>query len=54
MKNLILIMLITTSLHSKVKLQSEDRFSVHVLTDNMVFQKGLFYGGIEFQAEFSN
>jgi hypothetical protein len=33
---------------------AQDRYSINITTDNMIFQKHLFYGGIEFDAEFSN
>jgi hypothetical protein len=34
--------------------QNEDRFSIQIVTDNCIFTENIFYGGIEFQAEFSN
>lgn len=40
--------------NAQVHRQNEDRFSIQLATDNVIFQKGIFYGGIEFQAEFSN
>jgi len=33
---------------------AQDRYSINITTDNVIFQKGIFYGGIEFDAEFSN
>jgi hypothetical protein len=33
---------------------AQDRYSINVTTDNMIFQRHLFYGGIEFDAEFAN
>lgn len=40
--------------NAQVHRQNEDRFSIQLTTDNVIFQKGIFYGGVEFQAEFSN
>ena len=40
--------------NAQIHRQNEDRFSIQLTTDNVVFQKGIFYGGVEFQAEFSN
>jgi hypothetical protein len=56
MKNkiLITILLMSTICFSQINLQDKDRFSIQITTDNVVFQKGIFYGGVEFQAEFSN
>ena len=53
MKKLILL-LITSLSFGQIHLQNEDRYSIQLATDNVIFQKGLFYGGLEFQAEFSN
>jgi hypothetical protein len=39
---------------AQIHTQDEYRFSIQISTDNVVFQKGIFYAGIEFQAEFSN
>jgi hypothetical protein len=39
---------------SQIHLQDQDRYSIQLTTDNMIFQKQLFYGGVEFNAEFSN
>ena len=50
----LLLLLATTMCLSQVKHQDQDRFSIQLTTDNVIFQKGLFYAGIEFQAEFSN
>jgi len=33
---------------------AQDRFSLQLTTDNVIFQKGIVYAGVEFQAEFSN
>jgi hypothetical protein len=33
---------------------AQDRYSVQITTDNVIFQKGIFYGGVEFNAEFNN
>ncbi len=46
--------LICTFANAQIHKQNEDRFSIQITTDNVIFQKGIFYGGIEFQAEFSN
>ncbi len=40
--------------NAQIHRQDEDRFSIQLTTDNVIFQKGIFYVGIEFQAEFSN
>jgi len=40
--------------NAQIHHQDEDRFSIQITTDNVIFQRGIFYGGIEFQAEFSN
>jgi hypothetical protein len=48
------ILLISTISFSQIHLHDKDRYSIHLLTDNAVFQKGIFYGGVEFNAEFSN
>ena len=53
-KLLIIILLMSTLCSAQIHLQDKDRFSFQITTDNVVFQKGLFYGGLEFQAEFSN
>jgi hypothetical protein len=49
-----IILLMSTICSAQVHRQDEDRFSIQLTTDNVVFQKGIFYGGVEFQAEFSN
>jgi hypothetical protein len=54
MKNLIILLLFTNIIIGQVHRQNEDRYSIQVTTDNVVFQKGIFYGGVEFNAEFSN
>jgi hypothetical protein len=46
--------LVTTIATSQIHRQDEDRFSIQISTDNVIFQKSIFYVGIEFQAEFSN
>lgn len=51
---LALILLATIAATAQIHRQDEDRFSIQLTTDNVIFQKGIFYGGIEFQAEFSN
>jgi hypothetical protein len=33
---------------------AQDRYSINITTDNMMFRSHLFYGGVEFDAEFSN
>jgi len=33
---------------------AQDRYSINITTDNVIFQKHIFYGGVEFDAEFSN
>ena len=48
MKKLILLLLFTAIA------TAQDRYSINVTTDNVIFQKGIFYGGIEFDAEFNN
>lgn len=53
MKKLILLLL-TISATAQIHRQDEDRYSIQITTDNVIFQKGIFYGGVEFQAEFSN
>jgi hypothetical protein len=54
LKKLILFLLFTVTMQAQIHPQDENRFSIQLSTDNVVFQKGLFFGGIEFQAEFSN
>jgi len=39
---------------AQLKLNNEDKYYLQLITDNVIFQKGIFYGGIEFKAEFSN
>jgi len=51
---LITILLMSTICFSQIHRQNEDRFSIQLMTDNVIFQKEIFYGGVEFQAEFSN
>jgi hypothetical protein len=53
-KILIAGFLLSATSISQVHKQNEDRFSIQLTTDNVVFQKQIFYAGIEFQAEFSN
>jgi len=48
MKKLILLLLFTAIS------SAQDRYSINITTDNVIFQKGIFYGGIEFDAEFNN
>lgn len=49
------LFLVTMNVTSaQIHRQDKDRFSIQLTTDNVIFQKGIFYGGIEFQAEFSN
>ncbi len=48
MKKLITLLLLTTLSYA------QDQHSINITTDNMVFQKHLFYGGVEFDAEFAN
>lgn len=33
---------------------AQDKYSINATTDNVIFQKHIFYGGIEFDAEFAN
>jgi len=33
---------------------AQDRYSLQLTTDNVIFQKGIVYAGVEFQSEFSN
>lgn len=54
MKKLIVLLLFTNIVLAQIHLQNEDRYSIQFTTDNVVFQKGIFYGGIEFNAEFEN
>jgi hypothetical protein len=55
MKKITLIMLLVSiGLTAQIGKQNEDRFSIQLTTDNVIFQKGIFYSGVEFQAEFSN
>lgn len=54
MKKIIIALIFTNTLIAQIHLQNEDRFSFHLTTDNIIFQKGTFYGGVEFQAEFNN
>jgi len=53
-KILTIILLMSTICFSQIHLQDENRYSFQVTTDNVIFNSGIFYGGIEFQAEFSN
>ena len=46
--------LVTIKTNAQIHHQDIDRFSIQLTTDNVIFQKGIFYGGAEFQAEFSN
>ena len=46
--------LICSVANAQIHRQNEDRFSLQLMTDNVIFQKDVFYAGIEFQAEFSN
>jgi hypothetical protein len=48
MKKLIILLLLTTLSYA------QDRYSLNITTDNVIFQKHIFYGGVEFDAEFSN
>jgi hypothetical protein len=53
--SLILAMILfCTLVNAQIHKQNEDRFSIQLTTDNVIFQKGIFYGGVEFNAEFSN
>jgi len=51
---IIAIIIATSVANAQIHFQDEDRYSIHLATDNVIFQKGIFYGGVEFQAEFSN
>lgn len=53
-KILMTILLMSTICFSQIHRQDEDRYSFQITTDNVVFNRGIFYGGMEFQAEFSN
>jgi len=48
MKKLLLLLLFTAISNA------QDRYSIQLATDNVIFQKHILYAGIEFQAEFSN
>ncbi len=48
MKKIIFILL------ASISLNAQDKFSFQVTTDNVIFQKGILYAGVEFLAEFSN
>jgi hypothetical protein len=50
----LLLLFVAFGMNAQIHRQDEDRFSIQITTDNVIFQKGIFYGGIEFQAEFSN
>jgi hypothetical protein len=55
MKNIyILLLLFTNIIIGQIHLQNEDKYSIQLTTDNVIFQKDIFYAGIEFNAEFSN
>lgn len=60
MKNFLLalllwIALLSTALtYGQLKLQDQDRYSIQLATDNVLFNSGTFYAGVEFNAEFSN
>ena len=49
-----IICLILAVLLCSVIANAQDRFSLQLTTDNVIFQKGIVYAGVEFQAEFSN
>lgn len=51
---IIAFILACTIANAQIHKQNEDRFSIQLITDNVVFQKHIFYGGVEFKAEFSN
>jgi len=48
MKKLLLLLLFTAIS------SAQDRYSIQLVTDNVIFQRHIFYGGVEFQAEFAN
>jgi hypothetical protein len=50
----LLLLLLTISATAQIHHQDEDRFSIQITTDNCIFTDEVFYGGIEFSAEFSN
>ena len=50
----ILFLLLPFLAMGQLQLQNEDRYSIQITTDNVIFQKGIIYAGIEFNAEFSN
>lgn len=50
----ILLLLLPLLTMGQLHLQDQDRYSIQITTDNVVFQKGIIYAGVEFQAEFSN
>lgn len=54
MKTIIYAFLLWIALLSTCLTFAQDRYSIQITTDNVIFQKGLFYGGIEFNAEFNN
>ena len=54
MKKALFLILFSSVCSSQIHLQDEDRYSIHILTDYAIFSDGIFYGGVEFQAEFSN
>jgi hypothetical protein len=47
--NIILLSLLITGLS-----YSQDQHSINLTTDNMIFQNGRFYGGVEFDNKFTN
>jgi hypothetical protein len=50
----LLLLLLTITATAQIHNQDEDRFSIQITTDNCIFTDNIFYGGIEFSAEFSN
>ena len=50
----IILLLVSNITLSQIHFFEENRTSIHIITDNVIFQKRTFYAGLEFQAEFSN
>ena len=53
MKTLLFLLLPFLAM-GQLQLQDQDRYSIQLATDNVLFNSGTFYAGIEFNAEFSN
>lgn len=56
MKNILTLCMLLLSITSypQVFFYGEDRYSIDITTDNVIFQNGTAYVGLEFLAEFSN